>query len=48
MLPHPQFFVVIEGARPDDLDYMRSHHIDPIQVSSEITTIFSKMMFIHG
>ncbi|CAO3588308.1 unnamed protein product [Absidia cylindrospora] len=38
----------IEGARPDDVDYMATHNIDPVQVSKEITTLFSKMMFLHG
>ncbi|KAI8084792.1 ABC1 family-domain-containing protein [Halteromyces radiatus] len=38
----------IEGARPDDLQFMEKHKIDPGQVSAEITTIFSKMMFLHG
>ncbi|ORZ11432.1 ABC1 family-domain-containing protein [Absidia repens] len=38
----------IDGARPDDLEYMTSHNIDPVQVSTEITTLFAKMMFLHG
>ncbi|KAF1800698.1 ABC1 family-domain-containing protein [Mucor lusitanicus] len=38
----------IEGARIDDLDYMKEHGIDPSQVSTEITEIFSKMMFLDG
>ncbi|CAO3665117.1 unnamed protein product [Rhizopus stolonifer] len=38
----------IEGARVDDLEYFREHHINSSQVSTEITNIFSKMMFIDG
>jgi aarF domain-containing kinase len=39
---------VIEGARVDDLEYFKQHHINSSQVSTEITNIFSKMMFIDG
>lgn len=42
------WIAVIEGARIDDLDYMKEHGIDPSQVSTEITEIFSKMMFLDG
>ncbi|EPB88292.1 Atypical/ABC1/ABC1-B protein kinase [Mucor circinelloides 1006PhL] len=38
----------IEGARIDDMDFMKEHSIDPSQVSTEITEIFSKMMFLDG
>lgn len=41
-------FIVIEGARVDDMEYMKKHGIDPSQVSTEITEIFSKMMFLDG
>lgn len=41
-------FIVIKGARVDDMDYMEKHGIDPSQVSTEITEIFSKMMFLDG
>ncbi|KAG1057227.1 hypothetical protein G6F43_000922 [Rhizopus delemar] len=38
----------IEGARVDDLEYFKQHHINSSQVSTEITNVFSKMMFIDG
>ncbi|KAI7868122.1 ABC1 family-domain-containing protein [Spinellus fusiger] len=38
----------MEGARIDDLEYMKKHSIDPNSVSTEITKIFSKMIFLHG
>ncbi|KAI9273389.1 ABC1 family-domain-containing protein [Helicostylum pulchrum] len=38
----------IEGGRVDDFNYMKKHGIDPSQVSTEITEIFSKMMFLDG
>ncbi|KAI8342569.1 ABC1 family-domain-containing protein [Chlamydoabsidia padenii] len=38
----------IEGARIDDLDYMNKHNIDPRTVSSELTKVFSEMIFLHG
>ncbi|CAO3635160.1 unnamed protein product [Cunninghamella echinulata] len=38
----------IKGARIDDLEFLKEHNIDPSQVSKEITTIFSKMIFLHG
>ncbi|KAL0080335.1 ABC1 family-domain-containing protein [Phycomyces blakesleeanus] len=42
------FMEFIEGARIDDLAYMKEHDIDPSTVSTELTEIFSKMMFLHG
>lgn len=41
-------FIVIEGARVDNLTYMQEHGIDSSQVSTQITEIFSKMMFLDG
>lgn len=38
----------VDGARIDDLQYMKDHHINPAQVSAELTRIFSKMIFLHG
>ncbi|KAI8876648.1 ABC1-domain-containing protein [Backusella circina FSU 941] len=38
----------IEGARIDDFEFMDKHGIDSSQVSTEITKIFSKMMFLDG
>ncbi|KAI8067585.1 ubiquinone biosynthesis protein [Gongronella butleri] len=38
----------IEGARIDNLAYMKQHGIDPRSVSSELTKAFSEMIFIHG
>ncbi|KAI8067064.1 ABC1 family-domain-containing protein [Gongronella butleri] len=38
----------VEGARIDDIAYMKAHHIDPSLVSMEITKIFAKMMFLDG
>lgn len=40
--------LVVDGARIDDLQYMKDHHINPAQVSAELTRIFSKMIFLHG
>jgi aarF domain-containing kinase len=42
------FELVIQGARIDDLEFMKEHGINPSQVSTEITEIFSKMMFLDG
>lgn len=36
------------GARVDDLEYMKKHGINSSDVSTEITQIFSKMMFLDG
>ena len=38
----------IEGARVDDLKYLKDHHIDRNQVSQELTKIFSQMVYING
>ncbi|CAO0795144.1 unnamed protein product [Mucor circinelloides] len=38
----------INGSRVDDLEYMKQHNIDPKQVSSELTRVFSEMIFLHG
>ncbi|KAI8375804.1 ABC1 family-domain-containing protein [Blakeslea trispora] len=38
----------IKGARIDDIEFMEQHGISSSQVSTEITQIFSKMMFIDG
>lgn len=41
-------YIVIEGGRVDDKEYMAAHGIDPAQVSRELITIFANMIFIHG
>lgn len=41
-------YLVMVGARVDDLEYMERHGIDSSEVSTEITQIFSKMMFLDG
>ncbi|KAJ9122261.1 hypothetical protein QFC22_001681 [Naganishia vaughanmartiniae] len=38
----------IEGARVDDLKYLKDHHIDRNQVSQELAKIFSQMVYING
>ncbi|KAI9317215.1 ABC1 family-domain-containing protein [Dichotomocladium elegans] len=38
----------IEGARVDNIEYLKQHKIDPAQVSAELTSVFSKMIFLHG
>ncbi|KAF7724486.1 hypothetical protein EC973_000936 [Apophysomyces ossiformis] len=38
----------IEGARIDNVDYMKRYKIDPKQVSAEMTRVFSKMIFLDG
>lgn len=42
------FYVVIRGARIDDLEYMKKHNINPNEVSAELTRVFSEMIFLHG
>lgn len=39
---------VIEGARVDDLKYLKEHQIDRNQVSQELSKIFSQMVYING
>lgn len=38
----------INGARIDDLAYLKKHHIDRNQVSQELSRIFSKMVYLDG
>ncbi|TPX44292.1 hypothetical protein SeMB42_g04383 [Synchytrium endobioticum] len=38
----------IEGAKVDDLDYLKKYHISPRHVSVELNKIFSEMTFLHG
>ncbi|KAL7752272.1 hypothetical protein RI367_002317 [Sorochytrium milnesiophthora] len=38
----------IHGGRIDNLDYYRAHNINPVQVSAELTRIFSEMIFVNG
>lgn len=38
----------MEGARVDDLEYMQRHRIEPSAVSTELMTIYSKMIFLNG
>ncbi|RKP38420.1 ABC1 family-domain-containing protein, partial [Dimargaris cristalligena] len=38
----------INGSRIDDKAYMQAHKINPDQVATELTRIFSEMIFIHG
>lgn len=38
----------IDGSRVDDLEYMKKHNIDPREVSTELTRVFSEMIFLHG
>ncbi|GHJ87079.1 hypothetical protein NliqN6_3481 [Naganishia liquefaciens] len=38
----------IEGARVDDLKYLKEHQIDRNQVSQELSKIFSQMVYING
>jgi aarF domain-containing kinase len=40
--------VVIDGARVDDLKYLKEHGIDRNQVSQELSKIFSQMVYING
>jgi aarF domain-containing kinase len=42
------FQLVIDGARIDNFEFTDKHGIDSSQVSTEITKIFSKMMFLDG
>lgn len=39
---------VIEGARVDNLDYLKEHKIDKNQVSQELARIFSQMVYLNG
>jgi aarF domain-containing kinase len=36
------------GARVTDLEYLRTHKIDPYIVSNRLTLLFSEMIFLHG
>ncbi|WWC68157.1 uncharacterized protein I206_102080 [Kwoniella pini CBS 10737] len=38
----------IEGARVDDLVYLKNHGIDRNQVSQELSRIFSQMVYLNG
>ncbi|PKI84374.1 hypothetical protein MVES1_001612 [Malassezia vespertilionis] len=38
----------IEGARPDNLQYLAEHKIDRNRVSQELSKIFSQMLYLHG
>lgn len=38
----------IDGARVDDLAYLKNHKIDRNQVSKELSRIFSQMVYING
>lgn len=38
----------INGSRVDDLEYMKKYNIDPKEVSTELTRVFSEMIFLHG
>ena len=38
----------IDGARIDDLKYLKDHHIDRNQVSRELSRIFSQMVYLNG
>ena len=38
----------IDGARPDDLNFLKTHHIDRNQVAKELASIFSEMVYING
>ena len=38
----------IQGARIDDLQYLKDHRIDRNQVSQELSRIFSQMVYLNG
>ncbi|CDZ97250.1 Predicted unusual protein kinase [Phaffia rhodozyma] len=38
----------IDGARVDNLEYLRKHHIDRNQVAKELSRIFSQMIYLNG
>lgn len=38
----------IEGARPDDLSFLKEHNIDRNQVAKELASMFSEMVYING
>ena len=40
--------IVIEGAKVDDLNYLKKHHINARHVSTELNKVFSEMIFLHG
>lgn len=46
--PRVLIMELIEGARVDDLEYLKAHHIDPRKVSKVLWNIFAEMIFIHG
>jgi hypothetical protein len=48
LLKSSPFFTVIEGARIDDLKYLKDHGIDRNQVSQQLSRIFSQMVYLNG
>jgi hypothetical protein len=43
-----RLILVIQGARVDDLKYLKEHGIDRNQVSQQLSRIFSQMVYING
>jgi aarF domain-containing kinase len=43
-----RLFTVIDGARVDDLVYLKNHRIDRNKVSQELSRIFSEMVYMNG
>jgi aarF domain-containing kinase len=43
-----RLLLVIQGARVDDLKYLKEHGIDRNQVSQQLSRIFSQMVYING
>ncbi|XP_055703550.1 aarF domain-containing kinase 1 [Phlebotomus papatasi] len=38
----------VEGGQVDDLEYMKRHKIDPIQISNYLGVLYSNMIFVNG
>lgn len=43
-----EYLSVIDGARVDDLVYLKDHHIDRNTVSQELSRIFAQMVYLNG
>lgn len=38
----------IQGGQINDLEYMKTHKIDPFEVSDKLGQLYSEMIFTHG
>uniref|UniRef100_A0A7G3AXI4 Protein kinase domain-containing protein n=1 Tax=Lutzomyia longipalpis TaxID=7200 RepID=A0A7G3AXI4_LUTLO len=38
----------VEGGQVDDIEYMRRHKIDPVQISNYLGVLYANMIFVNG